>query len=97
MIIVKHCAVRLLTINDISAFVSSDHGLLPNAAMIEGRLLVAAWEAGLENVQSDLYTLLSLATEVRTFIHPRSYLQNVEYKMYTKERRLCNYCGYMYL
>jgi len=37
--------------------------------MVEGRLYVAAWETGLENVQSDIYRLISLATEVTTLIH----------------------------
>ena len=45
-------------------FASSDHGLLPDAGMIEGRLFVSAWEAGLENVQNDIYPLIAHATEV---------------------------------
>ncbi|XP_067940960.1 transcriptional adapter 1-like [Watersipora subatra] len=44
-------------------FVSSSHGLLPDPGMIEGRLFVTAWELELEHVQSQIYALISFATE----------------------------------
>lgn len=51
-----------------SVFVTRDHGLLPNPAMIQGRLHVAAWEAGLKTVQNDVCAQISLATEVRNYL-----------------------------
>ncbi|KAF6021336.1 TADA1 [Bugula neritina] len=56
---------RLLTPPSSSkiTFASSSLSLLPDPGMVEGRLYVAAWETGLENVQSDIYRLISLATE----------------------------------
>lgn len=45
-------------------FASSSHNLLPDPAMIEGRLFVAAWEVGLDKVDDQIYSMISHATEV---------------------------------
>ena len=47
-----------------TVFASRDGGLLPDVAMVQGRMYVAAWEAGLSNVQTDIYDIICLATEV---------------------------------
>lgn len=41
--------------------------LLPDIAMVHGRLVVSAWEFGLDGVHDDAVRLLMQAVEVRVF------------------------------